>query len=257
LTENYESPEERKSSFTPFLIAAGVALLFFGFVVSFPLAMAGLAVLALTLLKVFKDGTEEKFSSVNEADEEKWPVEAFSKEKLGTWIFLMSEILIFGSLIVAYIYVRIDSTSWIVSSQVHDVMLGMSNTIILLTSGLAMTLALYSIKVGNAKGLKIGLAAAFILGLTFLIVKLGFEWPALIGKGFTLTSGLPGSTYFVLTGLHAGHVAAGLFAIGYLMVRAFNGGFTSTKYTAVESVALYWAFVDIVWLILFPLLYLI
>jgi heme/copper-type cytochrome/quinol oxidase subunit 3 len=133
----------------------------------------------------------------------------------------------------------------------------MANTIILLTSGLAMALAVYSVKMGNIKGLKLGLVSAFALGSIFLTVKLGFEWPELIRSGFTINSGLPGSTYFVLTGLHAAHVAAGLVAIGYLMLRAYNGSFTSTKYTAVENIALYWAFVDIVWVFLFPLFYLI
>ena len=91
----------------------------------------------------------------------------------------------------------------------------------------------------------------------FLVIKLGFEWPELISKGFTINSGLPASTYYTLTGLHAVHVAVGMVAIGYLMFRTYQGGFTSTKHVAVENVGLYWHFVDIVWMFLFPLFYLI
>ena len=106
--------------------------------------------------------------TIKEAEEEKFPLDSVPKEKLGLWIFLASEILIFGSLIVAYAYVRINSGSWPIATQTHNVLLGMTNTIILLTSSLAMILALYSIRAGNVKGLKIALGSAFALGFAFL-----------------------------------------------------------------------------------------
>ncbi len=250
--------EESKSSYMPIIIAAGVADVFardLQFIFRF--FVAGLIIISAALIKVFKDGAEEKFAESKEAAEEKFPLESVSKEKLGLWVFLASEILIFGSLIIAYVYVRVNSGSWPIATQTHNVLLGMTNTIILLTSSLAMILALYSIREGNVKGLKIGLGSTFALGLAFLGIKLGFEWPALIRNGFTINSGLPASTYYVLTGLHAVHVAVGLVAVGYLMFRAFSGGFTSTKHVAVENIGLYWHFVDIVWMFLFPLFYLI
>ena len=219
--------------------------------------MAGLAIFALTLLKMYKDDVEEKFAELKESLEEKWPLESLGKEKLGIWVFLMSEILIFGSLIVAYAYVRLSSGSWPVASQTHDVTIGMVNTIILLTSSLAIVYGFHSIKAGNVKGLRIGLLSTLVLGASFLIIKLGVEWPTYYRNGFTIGSGLPGSTYFVLTGLHAAHVGAGLAAVGYLLIRAFNGGFTGQKHLAVENIGLYWHFVDIVWMFLFPLFYLI
>ena len=257
MTANQEQPEENKSSLTPFLIAAGLALFMLGLLIFIPLAITGLIIFALTLLKVYKDDVEEKFSEYKESLEQRWPLETLSKEKLGIWVFLMSEILIFGSLIVAYFFVRISSDSWPVATQVHNVTIGMVNTIILLTSSLFMVVALYSIRTGNTTGLKIGLGSAFALGFVFLDIKLGVEWPELARNGFTINSGLPGSTYYMLTGLHAAHVAVGIAAIAYLMVRASKGGFTSTKYTAVENIGLYWHFVDIVWMFLFPLFYLI
>lgn len=241
----------------PLIIAAGAAVFLLGLAIYVPLLIAGLIIIALALLKVFKDGAEEKFAELKESLEEKYPLESVTKEKLGLWVFLTTEILIFGSLIIAYAYVRVNSGSWPIATQTHNVLIGMTNTIILLTSSLAMILAFYSIKTGNLTGLKIGLGSTFALGFAFLDVKLGFEWPDLIRKGFTINSGLPASTYFVLTGLHAMHVAVGLVAVGYLMIRAFNGGFTSTKHVAIENVGLYWHFVDIVWMFLFPLFYLI
>jgi cytochrome c oxidase subunit I+III len=257
MTDNYEQPEERKSSFMPIIIAAGVAISFVGLVIFIPLFVVGLIIVTLALLKVFKDNSEEKFSQLKEQPEEQWPLEKAGKEKVGVWVFIMSEILIFGSLIAAYFYVRTNSTTWPVATQTHNPIIGMVNTIILLTSSLAIILGLYYIKSGKTFGLKIGLANTFALGLTFLVIKLGFEWPELIRNGFTINSGLPASTYYALTGVHAVHVAAGLVAVGYLLLRAVNGGFTVAKHSGVENVGLYWHFVDIVWMFLFPLFYLI
>ena len=256
--QNEEScGEEGKSTFIPLIIASGIAMFLLGLVIYLPLLVAGLIVIAVAVPKVFQDGAEEKFAEFKEVLEERWPLESVGKEKLGTWVFLTSEILIFGSLIIAYLYVRINSGSWPIAVQTHDAILGMANTIILLTSSLAMILGLYSIRAGNATGLKIGLGSTFALGFAFLDIKLGFEWPDLIRNGFTINSGLPASSYYVLTGLHAMHVAIGLVAVGYLMIRAFNGGFNAKKNVAVENVGLYWHFVDIVWMFLFPLFYLI
>ena len=241
----------------PIVIAAGVAILIVGLVLFIPLFVAGIVIVAVALLKVFKDGAEEKFAQTKESPEETYPLEHQNKEKIGIWVFIMSEILVFGSLIVAYLYVRISSTTWPVATQTHNAIIGMVNTIILLTSSLAIILALYSIRTGYTRGLKIGLASTIALGVAFLTIKLGFEWPELYSKGFTINSGLPASTYYLLTGVHAMHVAAGLIAVSYLLVRSYSGGFTATKHSGVENVGLYWHFVDIVWMFLFPLFYLI
>jgi cytochrome c oxidase subunit I+III len=249
--------EKSKASYLPLIIAAGIAVFLLGLAIYIPILIAGLVIITAALFKMFKDGASEKFSGSKGASEETYPLESVTHEKLGLWIFLASEILIFGSLIIAYAYVRVNSGSWPIATQTHNILLGMTNTIILLTSSLAMVLSLYAIRSENVKGLKIGLGSTFALGIAFLSIKLGFEWPELISKGFTINSGLPASTYYVLTGLHAVHVGVGLLAVGYLIFRAYNLGFTSTKHVAVENVGLYWHFVDIVWMFLFPLFYLI
>jgi cytochrome c oxidase subunit I+III len=252
-----EENTKEKSSYTPIIIAAGAAVSLLGVAVFPPLLIPGLIIIGFALFKFFKDGAEEKYAEKETENQETFPLENVSKEKLGLWLFLASEILIFGGLIIAYVYVRVNSSSWPDAAQTHNVLLGMTNTIILLTSSLAIVLALYSVKSGNMKGLKIGLASTFALGLLFLIIKFAGEWPELIHNGFTINSGLPASSYYVLTGLHGIHVAAGLVAVGYLMFRTGKSGFTSTKHVAVENIGLYWHFVDIVWMFLFPLFYLI
>jgi cytochrome c oxidase subunit I+III len=94
-----------------------------------------------------------------------------------------------------------------------------------------------------------------VLGLTFLAVK-SAEWYGLYTSGFWWTSELPGSTYFLTTGIHAAHVTAGLIVLVYLMNRTMRGGFAKGNHETVEYFGLYWHFVDIVWVFLFPLFYL-
>jgi cytochrome c oxidase subunit I+III len=267
--EGLEEPKESKSTLMPILLAAGASVLLLGVAllgvfsnlklaaVGLVLPIAGLIILALGILNVFKEGSQEKFSELTEQITEKWPLERSSKEKVGIWVFLTSEILLFGGLLVAYAYVRAGSTFWPDPLTTHDTILGMTNTIILLTSSLAMILALYFIRAGNNRGTKISLVSTFVLGFLFLDIKLGFEWPAEIRKGFTINSGLPASTYYALTGVHAMHVAIGLIAVSYLMFRVFNNQFTKEKNAAIENVGLYWHFVDIVWMFLFTLFYLV
>jgi cytochrome c oxidase subunit I+III len=267
--EGVEEPKESKSTLMPILIAAGATVLLLGValygvfanlklaVFGFVIPTAGLIILALGILNVFKEGAEEKFSEPAEQTTETWPLEHLNKEKVGIWVFLTSEILLFGGLLVAYAYVRANSTSWPDPLTTHNTILGMTNTIILLTSSLAMILAFYFSRMGNNAGTKAALVGTLALGLTFLVIKLGFEWPAQIRSGFTINSGLPASTYYALTGVHAMHVAIGLIAVGYLMFRVFNNQFTKEKNGAIENVGLYWHFVDIVWMFLFTVFYLV
>lgn len=254
--EESEEPKESKSTFIPIILALGVSLLLFGFSAFWPLIVVGLIVIALAILKIFQEGAQEKFSELTETLSEKWPLENVNKLKTGVWIFLTSEILLFGGLLISYGYVRVNSTFWPDALATHSVSLGAGNTIILLSSSLAMILALYFIREGRATAAKASLIGTFVLGFTFLEIKLGFEWPAEIRAGFTINSGLPASTYYTLTGVHAMHVAVGLVAVSYLMFRAFKGQFTKEKHSAIENVGLYWHFVDIVWMFLFTLFYL-
>ncbi len=237
-------------SFLALLFAYGVAL-------SPPLALVSLVAIGVALVYWFRDHIKDKFSVIGDRAAESWPFLTQTKEKLGVWVFIASEIIIFGSIISSYLYVRTTSASWPVAIQTHNLTIGTLNTIILLTSSLSIILALQSIREGNRKGLVVGLGGTMVLGVAFLVIKLGFEWPELLVKGFNLSSGLAADTYYATTGAHAIHVAVGLVAVSYLLAKALRGGFTAESHHAVENVGVYWHFVDIVWMFLFPLFYLI
>jgi cytochrome c oxidase subunit I+III len=257
-SEDEAYAEKGKPTYVPAIIALGGIIFAFGVALYLPVTILGLAVLIAATVKLFKDGISDKFAEIKEEARETWPFGSVSKDKLGMWIFLLSEIIIFGSLIIVYLYVRVSSATWPNDTQLHDLTIGTTNTIVLLTSSLAIILALQAARAGNFKAAKIGLAGTLILGLVFLALKLGFEWPALFAQGFFPTSsGLPASTYYVLTGAHAVHVAVGLVAVSYLLVKVQGNRFTAENHPAIENVGLYWHFVDIVWMFLFPLFYLI
>lgn len=246
-----------KPTYMMVVMSVGIAIFMAGLALDYYVAILGALVFIVSIVMLFRDGLGDKFASAEPLGE-RWPLQGLSsKVKLGMWVFLASETVIFGSLITAYLYIRLNSAAWIVSYQVHDVTIGLINTLMLMTSGLAMVLALYSIRTGSVRGLKLGISTAFVLGALFLVIKLAIEWPALYTQGFTLASGLPASTYFITVGAHAVHVGVGLLALLYLMLKAGRGKFSTINHEAVEATTLYWLFVDIVWLFLFPLFYLI
>ena len=255
-SETYQ--EGGKSTYVPAIIAIGGTIFALGIALYLPVTILGLALLIAATVKLFRDGISDKFAEIKEDAREKWPFASVSKDKLGMWIFLLSEIIVFGSLIIVYLYVRVTSSSWPEDIQLHNLPIGTANTILLLTSSLAIILSLQAAKAGNFKACKIGLAGTFILGFLFLELKFGFEWPDLFVKGFfPASSGLPASTYYILTGAHAVHIAVGLVAVAYLLLKTLRNKYTAENHPALENVGLYWHFVDIVWMFLFPLFYLI
>jgi cytochrome c oxidase subunit III len=187
--------------------------------------------------------------------------------KMGMWLFLLSEILLFGGLFLLYSAYRYKNPlEFHHASRELDVLLGTLNTIILLTSSLTMALSVSSIQKGNRKLSTCLLVTTIFLGLLFLMNK-GLEWtlkmdhgiypssPTLLGraKGEILFFGL----YYVMTGLHGLHVLAGVVVLAVMLrytvtQRVNQGGFVS-----LENSGLYWHLVDIIWIFLFPLFYLI
>lgn len=257
-TENGGVEKKTKNkTYLPVIGAIGIGMFLFGLILIPPLGVAGLIVMGATAIKWFKDSYYGQFAEMKESIKEKWPFEAVSKEKLGVWIYLMSEIILFGCLISAYIYIRLRSDLWPAAAQTHNLTIGTINTIILLTSSVAMILAVQSARTNDQMGIKTGLLGAFGLGALFLMIKLAIEWPREITNGFIITGGIAPSTYYTLMGAHAIHVGIGLAGLIYLMAKGFAGKFTSTSHTSLELIGLYWAFVDIVWIFLFPLFYLI
>jgi cytochrome c oxidase subunit I+III len=221
--------------------------------------IVGAAVVLYTMLSWAKDDLGERFSVADEG-EERYPFSALPKVRLGMWVFLSSEVILFGSLFAAYLFLRESVVGWPIASSIHDIPLGTANTLILLTSGFTMAMAILSIRNGKQRDLLVWLATTFVLGSVFMGVKIS-EWSNLAAGGFTIASSNPmyqlaASAYYFLVGLHGAHVVAGLIIMLYLMKRTVSGAYTKESHGAIENFGLYWAFVDIVWCFIFPLFYL-
>ncbi len=174
--------------------------------------------------------------------------------KIGVWWFLASEITVFGGLIASYVVVRLGSTGWSEAAAHINFRLGLVNTFILLTSSLTMVLAFARVEDKDPKKLGTYLGLTILLGLSFLAIK-AFEWAGEIGEGFTPAAGIFWSFYYGMTGLHALHVFGGIVVNFVLWVAAIRDVLKPNEHR-LELAGLYWHFVDIVWIFLFPLLYL-
>jgi cytochrome c oxidase subunit 3 len=198
-------------------------------------------------------------------------------DTLGIWVFLVTEIMFFGGMFAAYAILRwLYFAAFEGGSHLLDVRLGASNTVVLLGSSLTMALSVRSAQIGNRRALVLFLILTMILGGAFLGVK-AYEYrqkfvehivPSLdwAPEGNILARLVPGGLdhadlyfffYFAMTGLHALHMIIGMGLLLWLVLRARKGNFTPQYFAPVEVVGLYWHFVDIVWIFLFPLLYLI
>ncbi len=172
--------------------------------------------------------------------------------KLGVWWFLASEIMTFGGLIAAYILVRLGSTGFSEASKHLSVPLALLNTLVLLTSSMTMVMAFAAVEEENPQKLRTFLFLTILLGLGFLGIK-AVEYSREISQGLTPGSGLFWSFYYGMTGLHALHVLGGVLANLVLVLTVAAGEANRRR---VEFAGLYWHFVDVVWIFLFPLLYL-
>jgi cytochrome c oxidase subunit I+III len=233
----------------------GVALLgyWFGLYVMF---LGGLLV-AWALFGWARDDLRGRFS-IPDLMGQRWPFHETVKLKLGMWIFLTTEVVVFGSILGSYLFIRSQVPHWPAPGSIHEIGIGLTNTLVLLTSSLTVVYGIHSIREGNQKGLLVGLSATFVLGGIFMGVKAA-EWYGLfnLSAPFTFGSGLPASTYYFTTGLHGAHVLAGMLATLYLIRRTMNGSFSKENHIAAENFGLYWHFVDILWVFIFPLFYLI
>jgi len=191
--------------------------------------------------------------------------------RLGMWLFLATEILFFGGMFTAYIVYRLlHYQSFMDGSHYLIVRYGATNTAVLICSSLTMAMAIRSAQTGKSKGNTVAwLIATMILGLTFIGIKLYFEWYRDWMEGLIpvfhwvpVAGHTPGVEqffcfYFFMTGLHALHMVVGVGILTVLVIMTARGRFSSQYYAPLEISGLYWHFVDIVWIFLFPLLYLI
>jgi len=177
--------------------------------------------------------------------------------KMGVWLFLASEVMLFGALFSTYIMMRIGSSSWPLGHQVLNVPIGTVNTIILIYSSVTMVLAWAALKENQWSKHKLYLGLTILFALIFLVIK-SFEYGAKFSHGTFPKTHTYYAIYFTLTGLHALHIIGGIVVLGYFfgpgakMFKTQPERFTNR----IEVVGLYWHFVDLVWIFLFPVLYL-
>ena len=170
--------------------------------------------------------------------------------RLAIWWVLVSEVVIFGGVLVSYLMHRLGHPEWAAEAAHTNTWAGATNTLILLTSSLSAVLAHKAASEGNGPRAAGLLRLTTLGGLMFLIVK-SFEWTHEIREGFTIQAGGFWSYYYTAAGLHAFHVMAGMG----LMLWVASSAQKNQDLHRVENIGIYWHFVDIVWIFLFPLLY--
>jgi cytochrome c oxidase subunit 3 len=189
---------------------------------------------------------------------------------LGMWIFLATEVMFFGGLFAGYtIYRNLYLPGFVAGSHMLNVTIGAFNTAVLIGSSFTMALAVRAAQTGKRNALVTFLLLTILLGLAFVLIKLRFEWRhdylEGLAPGLNFTFAGPNAKslqlffcfYFIMTGVHAMHMVIGVGILGVLVVQAWKGCYGPERFNVVEGAGLYWHFVDIVWIFLFPLLYLI
>lgn len=186
--------------------------------------------------------------------------------KFGMWLFLFTEILLFGGLFILYSAYRARYPNEFHEAGGHlNAAIGVANTVVLLTSSLTMAVALTALRTGRRRRALASLAGTIALGVVFLLNKY-FEWSGEIARGFypdsPLLAGRPQGEqiffglYYSMTGLHGLHVVAGVVLLAVMLALALRNRITAGEYHKLENAGLYWHLVDVIWVFLLPLFYL-
>ncbi|MEE8250878.1 MAG: cytochrome c oxidase subunit 3 [Gemmatimonadales bacterium] len=198
-------------------------------------------------------------------------------EKLGMWVFLGSEVMFFTALIGSYIILRVGAPeAWADPNEILAVPITAVNTFLLICSSVTMVKAFASVQEDNQEALKWWLVATVIIGAAFVGVQM-YEYSQLVHEGFVPSGYVPGSelaeraahgelpasvgiygsSFYTMTGFHGFHVSAGVICLSFVTWKAFRGKYSAADHRGVEVIGLYWHFVDLVWIILFTIVYLI
>jgi cytochrome c oxidase subunit III len=173
---------------------------------------------------------------------------------LGMFLFIASEVMLFGAFFTAYFFVRVTAgTPWPTPPFHLPVYVAGINTAILVTSSFTVHWALQSIKRDNHAGLKAGLVLTFLMGLTFLLTQI-LEYSRI---GFAPKDGAFPTVFYCLTGLHGAHVFVGLTLLAFATTRAFRGHYSAAHHHGVEIPGIYWHFVDVMWIVVYTTVYII
>ena len=185
-----------------------------------------------------------------------------SNPVLGMLLFITSEVMFFGGLFAAYFNVRANAPQWppinpATNEAFHIAILPLVGpaTVLLIISSFTCQIGVWAIRRGDRTAFLRSFAVTLIIGITFLIMQ-AIDYAELGREGLTLSSGTYGTTYFTLTGFHGAHVFGGVIMLGVVLYRGIAGQFSPRHHDAVEAASLYWHFVDVVWILLFSLLYL-
>ena len=173
--------------------------------------------------------------------------------RLGLWLFCFSEVFLFGALFMARFYLWRDPSTGAIVRPELDQILGLASTAVLLISSLTMALGETAMSHGDIKGFSRNFLLTAALGTMFLISVVGLEWGGHISPG----DGAFGAVFYAMTGLHAFHVLTGVILILIVWRRGVKGSFTAEEHWGVEATAIYWHFVDVVWVFFYPTLYLV
>jgi cytochrome c oxidase subunit III len=177
-------------------------------------------------------------------------------DKMGMWVFLCSEVMFFTGLIGSYIVLRFATPLWPPPASVLNIPLTAMNTFILICSSVTMVQALAAISRGDTRKMKLFLCLTLLFGATFLSIQ-GVEYWKLLHEGFNPHVSLFGSVFFTTTGFHGFHVFCGVVCMAFVTGKAFLGKYTQAHHQGIETLGLYWHFVDLVWIVLFTIIYLI
>jgi cytochrome c oxidase subunit 3/cytochrome o ubiquinol oxidase subunit 3 len=176
--------------------------------------------------------------------------------KLAIWLFLASDCLLFGALISTYVLYRGASVRGPYPADVFDIPYTSVSSFVLLASSLTMVLALAAIQRGDVGRSRVWLLATALLGATFVGGQV-YEFTSFVREGLTLSANVFGTSFYVLTGFHGTHVGIGILMLLTLLSLSLTGRLGPDRAEAVELVGLYWHFVDIVWIVIFTVVYLI
>jgi heme/copper-type cytochrome/quinol oxidase subunit 3 len=184
------------------------------------------------------------------------PLTPESWGKLGMWIFLAADAMSFGGLLASYGALRYGDPTWPPPSSILGIQLTALMTFLLVCSSVTMVEALAGIRHGNQAKLRRFLLLTMLGGAIFLSLQ-AYEWNKLIfHEGQSIRRNLFGATFFILTGFHGMHVFSGVVYLGAILVRALLGKYTAERNSEVEIAALYWHFVDLIWILVFTFVYL-
>jgi heme/copper-type cytochrome/quinol oxidase subunit 3 len=237
-------------SLAPIILAFGLLIIAFGVlpdlgVVKAAVVLTGLTVAAYGLLDWFWPRPVGEGAPADPAPTESLPWWGMS-------MVIVTEAVLFGSLLSAYLYIRSGADDWPLGGiEKPTLMLPLIGTVLLLGSSIPMAAGEKSIKSGGQTGLCLGLGIAFVMAAAFLAVQ-GYEYAT---EKFGVTENAYTSLFFVVTGIHGLHVLGGLAFNGWVQARAFAGHFTQHNHEAVRNVALYWHFVDVIWIFILATVY--